>query len=406
MGFEPRADANAASSASAETREQASADGEGSGSAPVRSSRARSTAVDMLRGIAVLSVMLHHLPFSSMGVGGSVGGFTVYPSAAFAHSVEWGKYGVHLFLVISGFCIHMPWASGPSDSPPSFVQFWRRRLTRLYPPYLAVVLVCLLMLLVHWRLTGNLKAFGYGEGQSLLIDVVLLLLLAQNLNGASHRIGDGPLWSLALEEQLYLLYFPLLWMRKRWGWTRTLLLITLVTVVWRWVFLTAGAPNMLTVGPSLWLIWAFGAFAVEVYTGRVRCPRWCRSYLVTGVVLGCAAALINAGTIWGAALGVALLGPGFFLLVVRVTSSKGPSNPIMATIARGLASVGIASYSLYLVHDVGYKVAKQVVLTAGGGPVLALIARIVVGVGSALILYRLLELPAHRWARSFKLSSR
>jgi len=369
-----------------------------------RSGGRRSSAIDVLRGLAVLSVMLHHLPFSSMGLGHSVGGFTVFPSPAFARGVEWGKYGVHLFLVISGFCIHMPWASAASDQQPSFLQFWKRRLARLYPPYIVVVLGCLALMAVGWRLTGSLAAFGYGLDQSLLLDVLLLLLLAQNLNGASHRIGDGPLWSLALEEQLYLLYFPLLWMRKHWGWARTLTVVTGVTLLWRWVFLRLGASDLLTVGPALWLVWAFGAFAVEVHTGRIPCSdRW-RSYPLTAVVLGIAAALIHTGTLWGVALGVALLGPGFFLLIIRATVTEAPKSRWLALVGRALSSVGVASYSLYLVHDVGYKVAKQAALTLGAGPALALVARVLVGVLGALLVYRLVELPAHRWARTFKLT--
>jgi len=128
----------------------------------------RLVSVDMLRAVAILAVMVCHLPFSwRTGVDSP----QASTDSAFAPAVvavtRFGLYGVHLFLVISGFCIHMRWASrGSVASEVGFFSFWTRRLRRLYPPYfvaLVASLVCLLVL-YHSRAASSLGArFGYAD---------------------------------------------------------------------------------------------------------------------------------------------------------------------------------------------------------------------------------------------------
>src|SRR5262245_48713387 len=93
----------------------------------------RIEAVDMLRGVAALLVLAVHLPFS-WGSGHAAGSTTatVFPNWTMPF-FRFGATGVDLFLVISGFCIHMQWAR--SQGQINFFGFWRRRLRRLYPPY-------------------------------------------------------------------------------------------------------------------------------------------------------------------------------------------------------------------------------------------------------------------------------
>jgi hypothetical protein len=43
---------------------------------------------------------------------------------------------------------------------------------------------------------------------------------------------NGAFWTLAIEEQLYLAYFLLLFLRIRFGWTKTLLLCFSARIVW------------------------------------------------------------------------------------------------------------------------------------------------------------------------------
>ncbi len=116
---------------------------------------------------------------------------------------------------------------------------------RLYPPYLVALLLSLAaMYVAHSVLqsspSGVAAAFGYQSSADFVVDLMLLLLLCQNLNDASMRVGNGPFWSLALEEQLYLLYFPMLWLRRRLGWGAVLVVGTLLA---RGTLLTVGSES-------------------------------------------------------------------------------------------------------------------------------------------------------------------
>src|SRR5580658_4132343 len=232
----------------------------------------RLASIDAFRGLAALAVLVDHLPMSLAlapsrpgesrpvaGLPSWVVGFTGY-----------GRYGVHLFLVLSGFCIHMTWARHGSEGRLDFIEFWKRRLHRLYPPYFVTLVLTLLGLSLLFSALGHpagytvASRFGYASGAQLAIDLVLLIFLMQNLNGATTRIGNGPLWSLALEEQLYLLYFPLLVLRRR-GWTLTLLVIGVATLAWRLLggYVFVDNASWFIVGPARWFEWALGALAVE-----------------------------------------------------------------------------------------------------------------------------------------------
>src|SRR5262249_1698146 len=161
-----------------------------------------------LRGIAVLLVLINHLPFSVSG--GGEHALDVYPAWA-VPVTNFGRFGVNLFLVISGFCIHMQWARrADAQLGVGFLSFWKRRLRRRHPPYFVALVGTLAGLYVLFGVLGHAQGFaarfGYSSIDQLVIDVVLLVLLLQNLNRSPWRVGNGPFWTLALEEQLYMLY--------------------------------------------------------------------------------------------------------------------------------------------------------------------------------------------------------
>lgn len=340
------------------------------------SEKGRLASIDVLRGIAVLAVVLTHLPYSTaLSRSADAAGSTAALAPSVAQWFLYGQYGVHLFLVLSGFCIHLRWVrSGATDAKIDFVPFWKRRLHRLYPPYFLALLGSLAALFVFHgvlfggRHRGLAASFGYSSSGQLAIDLVLLLLLMQNVNHASDRVGNGPFWSLALEEQLYMLYFPLLWLRVRVGWLGTLLVTLATSVLWR-----AGinhfhpTPSIAwsLLGPGRWFEWTLGALAVEAYYDRATIPAWVRhpAHVALAVALAFVAdpphASFPRNGVWIYSDLVA--GWLFFTIVhIATTSERVERLSRDHRILRALGSVGVASYSIYLTHEPTLVVAKWI----------------------------------------------
>ncbi|MFL6216571.1 MAG: acyltransferase family protein [Blastocatellia bacterium] len=337
----------------------------------IGSGRLRS--IDALRGIAALAVLLFHAG------GGFAGRFNVLPpvlATSLSTLLSFGYTGVGLFFVISGFCIHLRWAKARAagHSPQTdFIAFWKRRIFRLYPPYL-IALGCYLFVLMLEGKLAMTPFFGFDIGVHLLMMHNVLFDTAYSFN--------GPFWTLAIEEQLYLAYFLLLFLRRRLGWAWTLGICLTVRILW---FALAQGVNPLlaslfgqpfyyqshSFGVQMpinegalfhWIVWALGAFAVEGAVGLVTMPAWCRSLRLGLVTLTAAAALAYVdrtasatGLFHYAAWLVIdpLWGLGFFCIVNAAVAREHRwrlTGRLPRLIAL-LAGVGIFSYSLYLMHE-------------------------------------------------------
>lgn len=92
------------------------------------------------RGIAALSVVVFH------GFGAiSIADLTVHPSVAWLKWVsDFGGFGMHLFFVISGYCIAAN-IYRLSFQPVNAWEFLRDRLLRIYPVYWAACLAAILL---------------------------------------------------------------------------------------------------------------------------------------------------------------------------------------------------------------------------------------------------------------------
>ena len=144
--------------------------------------------IDGLRAIAVIAVVLFHF-----GIPGFSGGFV----------------GVDIFFVISGFLITSIIWNQRQAGCFSFVDFWARRARRILPALFVMIIV---VLAVGWFL---LAPKDYEElGRSVRYQVMFVSnLLFMRQEGYFDVASDlKPLlhtWSLAVEEQFYIV-FPLL----------------------------------------------------------------------------------------------------------------------------------------------------------------------------------------------------
>jgi len=329
--------------------------------------------IDALRGIAAFLVVVFHVFAAGkvfedrLSIGNLSGWNYLYFFPAY------GYVGVYLFFVISGFCIHLRWAKTKASDDKrkpkiDFIAFWKRRWIRLYPAYIAAMILYL-----WWEYHQGMLVFnGFFAW-----DTISHLLMIHNFDNRTAYSMNGVFWTLAIEEQLYLLYFLLLFLRERWGWTVTLTLTFASRFLWLGVSLfvtkVIGFELPFTEGAlANWWIWALGAIAIENYYKVIEFPRWCYSPWIGSFFFICAAAVKYLGFaspathtfeqiafvaepfLWGAS---------FFFLINFVTSREKVFAGLRSgrfSFVAAWAFVGLFSYSLYLTHELLLPIAEGV----------------------------------------------
>ncbi len=140
--------------------------------------------LDSLRGVAILLVIAYH------AYGGDID-YRRWHGAAyyFLYISRYGYTGVELFFVLSGFLITSILLKGKS-SPNYYRSFYSRRALRILPAYFAILIIAKIWMGVTWKY------------------ILACLLFVANMAGlVGARTSEyAPLWSLAVEEQFYLVW--------------------------------------------------------------------------------------------------------------------------------------------------------------------------------------------------------
>jgi peptidoglycan/LPS O-acetylase OafA/YrhL len=290
--------------------------------------------LDGLRAFAIGFVLVGHLLFTYPSTPAS----TAFLPPAIAEVLKHGWLGVDLFFVLSGFLITgILLATKSRGSRAYFRRFYIRRAARILPLYFAVLIVLVV------TLRGQYAAF-----------FAFCALLSANLASLFNvHIPDaaGPYWSLAVEEQFYLIWpWLVLWLSAE------RLSLAAISVIVLEPFLRLGVHQH-----ALELMWyradglAMGAFlAVWFSTWNGDLVRARRLALV---LFGIAAAI----TIVGIPFGILHEGDAstsfritqavcvFGALVVVAVAYSG--KRIVAPLRwRPLTLTALLSYCLYLVH--------------------------------------------------------
>ena len=321
--------------------------------------RRRLRGIDALRGAAALGVVLYHAVEQGQKV--LPNNFLQYPIRTVQFASSFGYIGVFLFFVISGFCIHLQWArakAAGTEPEIHFTSFWKRRIRRLYPPYIIALLLFMLVAVATIGVTLN-RFFFYDAGMH--------LLMLHNLDWKTCYTINGVFWTLAIEEQLYLAYFLLLFIRVRWGWGVTLAVCLLARFGWMifshvfWLKTGMGVP-VPEAAASHWFTWALGAIGVEAMFGLVKLRGWSRD-LRLATVLIVAASVISSylpsiydykllhNPAWF--LIHPLWGLGFFIVVNRMVLAEDSwlRQAKLPSLVSFFSTLGIFSYSIYLTHE-------------------------------------------------------
>lgn len=338
--------------------------------------------IDGLRAIAVLSVLVYHLKIPLAGGKLLPGGFL----------------GVDLFFVLSGFLITQILLNEfAATGRISIAQFYIRRSRRILPPLLLVIL-CAMPAAWMILLPGELERFAWSVLGGLFFVSNIFWFFELSEYGAQSGLLQPFLhtWSLAIEEQFYLVFPPLLWLLlRRWG-PRVALACVMALLV-----LGLGAAQGLThVHPDLsfyspssraWELLAGSAMAMLAQ----RSPMALKGPLTNGlapplalaVLLGCFAALNLAQ----------IAHPGLVTLPVILATCAliwfaDPANPVTRLLSLPpMLWVGRLSYSLYLWHFPVFAFGRLLAIGEPGPGQMAL--WLVITFGLSLAGHHLVEKP-------------
>jgi peptidoglycan/LPS O-acetylase OafA/YrhL len=347
----------------------------------------RYAGLDGLRAVAVATVILFHL-----SPGGLPGGYV----------------GVDVFFAISGFLITALQLREREDSGTIRLgAFWARRARRLLPALFLLLLVCGA---AAWLVRGDV-----------LVHLGRQLLGAATFSSNWVAIGSGQsyfdettpelfrnLWSLAVEEQFYLVWpFVILLLalvRARWVRVAVVALLALASAAAMWaVFVPGGDATRVYYGTdthafglAIGAVLALGAWRLRPWVGTIVGTLGVAGIVAAAVLLPADASVTYRGGLFAVAIasGLAILG--------AVSSPLGRVLDVAP-----LRWVGRRSYGLYLWHWPVFVLVEAALPTwertgamgwALGGIALA------ISVVAAALSYRFVEQPIRR--NGFRASAR
>ncbi|HTW80574.1 MAG TPA: acyltransferase, partial [Terracidiphilus sp.] len=249
----------------------------------------------------------------------------------------WGWAGVNLFFVLSGFLITSI-LLGAREKPHYFRNFYARRVLRIWPVYVLVLVVVYLE--APWFV-------GLPVGRAFLTAPWwAYILFVQNLFHLVLPPAIGPTWSLAIEEQYYFLWAPTVRLLKRPAMFSMVLVAALIAspllrhANLRWMTPTGTLIHL--DGIAWGSLLALGLFTLNLSR---------RTWLVLGLVAFVAGFALAATIAGGTSFLDSALAVCFAGAVLSAIASSGARNPLNAALRRGpLRFYGEISYGMYMIH--------------------------------------------------------
>lgn len=353
-------------------------------------------ALDGLRGLAALVVLIHHsllsVPsFASAYDSSSDGptGIAKTFSSTPLHLVWAGGEAVTVFFVLSGFVLVLPFLRRPPDAA-AWAQYYPRRLVRLYlPVWGALVFAGVLVTLTYRSAPSGL---GFWVDAHATYAVTARSVVENASLAVPYPAGfTSVLWSLRIEVVFSVLLPLYLWVAVRFrSFAVPMGLTALATIV-----LADHVPQIFAFLP----VFALGVL-LAVRVDDVR-------NLLSGAGLAVRWAVLSGGLVlitasWWSPLPNSLdtaVEAGAAGLLVMSFLPEGAGHVLGAS--RPIRWLGARSFALYLVHE------PIVVAGAFIAPSLTPWLRLPITAATALLVtilfYRFVEQPSHRLAKSIRL---
>jgi peptidoglycan/LPS O-acetylase OafA/YrhL len=194
--------------------------------------------VEFLKGYSILTIILFHFlqRLQIPNIGGKLIGF--------------GGTGVHLFILLSGFGLYYSHV----HKPLGFIAFLKKRISKIYFPYIAIVLVSALITLFIPIYQNSWYALG-GH-------IFLYKMFDESIIGSY----GYPLWFISMIIQFYLVFNLLVWFKVKIGNKWFIVICLIISLLWTGLVIGLGKET-LRVWNSFFLryLWEFAIGMVIAY---------------------------------------------------------------------------------------------------------------------------------------------
>ncbi|MES9971382.1 MAG: acyltransferase [Candidatus Thiodiazotropha sp.] len=316
--------------------------------------------LDVIRGIASLSVVIYHYLYRYNVLYGHDNYL-----AQWAQYVQWGKYGVQLFFIVSGFVIFLT-----LNKMTKSTDFIVSRFSRLYPVYWASLISTFLIVSI-FGLDG--REVGFSEF------IVNFTMLQEFINVES---VDRVYWTLSIELTFYFLMFLLFFFRQLQNVENWLLVIVCLAILYgsQIIFI----PDIIK---KIFILKFIGFFASGICFYKI----WASQSSVKTYLLLSLAFIAN----------ICVYGENMILTLVLIylVFSIAISGYFKIFTTRPLLFLGSISYSLYLVHqNIGY-VAINYFYSLSMDPLICIVLAISITILISTVLTLLIEKPSIKYIR-------
>lgn len=325
----------------------------------------RSNNYDFLRVAAAVCVVISH-QFALFGL----------PEPLVLHYQTLGGFGVLVFFSISGYLVGHSW-----DSDPNFFRFASRRLLRIWPAYILIVLLCALLVGPIFTSDSLGEYFKNPITWSYFKNLIFVFqpFLPGVFSGSPVAyVPNGVYWTLPIEMFCYLLVAMLGivgLMRFKW------LVLALTVGVSYWYYLHYDAQAVITNGGERYYYVQYGTFFFYGVLLRKFRNHWVDQAL--GVLI---ALLLLSSLLY-------LCGAELLALFVFLPYAINAFGEVSTPFIRGFGRFGDVSYGMYIF---AFPI-QQIVLTLLGRQnyfAEKLMLVIVCTAAASLLSWRYLESPA------------
>ncbi|QYB02799.1 acyltransferase [Rhodococcus sp. USK10] len=345
-----------------------------------------------LRFFAAIMVVLYHVSRY------------IPPSLGFDAVFGLGYVGVTFFFVLSGFIL--TWTYRPGDTPRAF---YGRRFARVWPLHVLLTMAALIFLVVASR---PQNPFG--------LALAIPLLQAWAPPGDLHYAYNGVSWTLSCEAFFYAMFPALILVvlsnrnMKRWiaGLVGAMILfVILVLAIAGTASDLAGVTSEQLTGFALYVFPGFriGEFVLGMMLAAFLRSGWSPKLSVLGTAAAVAAAyivlLVFAAAFFDSPfdvpMGVIDLVMMPFLAALIVAAAVRDTRKGGGVLTHpALVALGQWSFALYIVHELVIRVADQFIrVDNAGGEWARALGCVVLSIGLAAALFRLVERPLERGLR-------